>query len=83
MGKKKDFSRPKAGLGYVGLGFELIIPILIGVFIGQKLDGAEPDFPLWTLLLSLLGIVVGFYSFFKEIQRIQKRSEENDEDDNK
>ena len=75
---KKDNSM-RSGSAYIGLGVELVVPILLGVFIGHKIDGDTKDIPFWTLVLSLLGIVVGFYAFFKEIKKIEKFDEDNKE----
>ena len=55
------------GLGYVGLGFELVIPILVGLYGGYRLDlwlGTKP----WFLLVgALLGIAAGFLNFFRRV----------------
>ena len=48
--------------------FQIIIPILLGVYFGIKLDEGK-KFPLWTLILSLLGIAIGLYSFIKEVTK--------------
>src|SRR5262245_62511674 len=50
---------------YAGIGFEIVAPVLLGVFAGRWLDtrwGSRP----WLLIVgSVLGIVVGFYSFLR------------------
>lgn len=51
---------------YSGLAFEMLGIILLGVFGGQKLDERRGgDFPLWTLILSLLSIFVALYIVIK------------------
>jgi len=56
-----------SGLEYIGLGFELVIPILVGLYGGYRFDmwlGTKP----WLLLAgSLLGIAAGFLTFFRRV----------------
>lgn len=49
------------------LGLQLAIPIFAGVLIGNWLDGKYDSGVKWTLILSLSGVVVGFYTFLKTI----------------
>lgn len=46
------------------IAFTLLGPILLGAFIGQKLDSSE-GFPKWTISLSFLGMMTGFWSVYK------------------
>lgn len=46
------------------IAFSLLTPILMGAFIGSKLDSGK-DFPFWTIILSTLGMSVGFWSVYK------------------
>lgn len=52
---------------YLGLGFELVVPIAIGVGVGFWLDrrwGTEP----WLVLAgALTGIAAGFLNFFRRV----------------
>lgn len=52
---------------HVGLGFEIAVPVLLGVLAGERLDrwlGTKP----WLLVAgALLGIAVGFYGFFRSV----------------
>lgn len=44
-------------------GWNICIPVLIGVFIGRYLDQKFPLPPLsWTLNFILLGFLIGFYN---------------------
>jgi F0F1-type ATP synthase assembly protein I len=49
----------------MGLGFELVAPILLGVWAGYRLDswwGTKP----WSMVVgALLGMAVGFYTFLR------------------
>lgn len=52
---------------YVGLGFQIAVPLLVGVYVGRRLDawlGSEP----WLLLVgALMGIAAGFLGFFRAV----------------
>lgn len=58
---------------YLNLGLQMVIPIAGGVFLGVWLDNKNQSSPLWTLLFALLGIVVGFYTFFKTVLKKKKK----------
>ena len=62
---------------YVGGGIQLIIPILLGVYFGRKLDEGHST-PIWTIILSLLGIAIGMYQFLKSVLRINKNDKRNE-----
>lgn len=46
------------------IAFSLITPILLGAFIGYHLDLGK-EFPFWTIILSILGMLTGFWSVYK------------------
>ncbi len=52
---------------YLGLGFEIAVPLLLGVYGGYRLDlwlGTQP----WLVVVgAMVGMFVGFYGFFKTI----------------
>lgn len=52
---------------YVGLGFEIAVPLLIGVWIGYRVDIWLDTKPWFLLLGSLLGMAAGFSSFFRVV----------------
>ena len=54
-------------LKYSGLAFQLLAPIVGFALLGRYLDEHyQRDFPLWTLLLSLFGVVSGLYLGLKD-----------------
>lgn len=68
MGKEENREGgARMALRHVGVGVELILPLLIGVFGGYKLDewlGTEP----WLLIAgSVLGMTAGFLNFFRTV----------------
>ncbi len=72
--KGSDLGQVMKELGpYLNLGLQMLIPIVGGAFFGQWLDGKNETTPLWTIICAILGIAVGFYSFFKTISEAQKK----------
>lgn len=59
--------RPPSPLSYIGLGTELVAPILLGVFAGRWLDGRWGTEPWLLVAGSILGLVLGFYSFLRRV----------------
>jgi ATP synthase protein I len=48
------------GLGMIGtVGWSISVPTLVGVLVGQWMDVRRNDTVSWTLMLLLLGLVVG------------------------
>lgn len=42
-------------------GWQMAIPVLLGIILGQFLDRKFPDTPFsWTLNLIIIGFVIGF-----------------------
>lgn len=58
---------------YLNSGFQLITPILLGVYFGQRLDRGH-EFPLWTLILSISGIALGLFGFIYTVLKNDKKS---------
>jgi F0F1-type ATP synthase assembly protein I len=58
---------PSSPYRFVGVGLELIVPMIVGVFAGHGLDrwlGTAP----WCLLVGvLLGMAAGFLAFFRTV----------------
>lgn len=50
---------------YISLGMQFVTPVLMGVLGGYYLDKHYDTKPVWTLILALAGIAIGFYNFFK------------------
>jgi F0F1-type ATP synthase assembly protein I len=44
----------------------LVIPVFLGFFLGRYLDNKYSlDFPTWTIICTVLGIITGFWSVYK------------------
>jgi len=61
-------------------GFQVVIPVLIGIFVGLLLDKKFPlEHIAWTLNLILLGFLIGLYNantwFYRmmELHKTKKR----------
>ncbi len=55
------------GAQFIGLGFEMVVPIVLLMYVGYRLDAWFGSKPWLFLLGALLGIAVGFYSMFKRV----------------
>jgi F0F1-type ATP synthase assembly protein I len=52
---------------YMGAGFQLITPILLGVALGWWLDSKyHPGKHLWMIICPVVGIVVALYQFIRQ-----------------
>ena len=61
---------------FLNLGLQMAITIGIFVFGGWWLDNRFDTSPLWTLILTAIGIFGAFYSFIKKVSNLEK-SENN------
>jgi ATP synthase protein I len=72
------------GLGMMGLiGWSVAIPTLLGAAIGLWLDKHHPGSHSWTLMLLVIGLVIGCLNAWhwvaKEDKEIREEQEDNDE----
>ena len=70
------------GLGMFGLvGWSIAVPTVIGIFMGLWIDIKHPGQYSWTLMLLMIGLVLGCVNAWIWISRernsIQKEREEN------
>jgi len=67
---KPDKGRPRpvgSPLALFGLGIELAVPIVICIYAGYRLDRWLDTTPWWFLVGAILGVALGFYSFFRRV----------------
>lgn len=71
------------GLGMMGLfGWSVAVPTLLGAALGIWLDKHHPGGHSWTLMLLLIGLILGCVNAWhwvaKEDKKIQEEWEDND-----
>jgi ATP synthase protein I len=70
------------GLGTFGvIGWSVAIPTLLGLLIGAWIDANWPSRFSWTLMLLLVGIILGCLNAWHWIERERRIIEEEDEQD--
>lgn len=70
------------GLGTFGvIGWSVAIPTLLGLLIGAWIDTNWPSRFSWTLMLLLVGIILGCLNAWYWIERERRVIEEEDEQD--
>lgn len=52
---------------FIGLGFEIAVPIVVCMFAGYKADDWLETEPWLFVTGALLGVAVGFYNFFRRV----------------
>ncbi len=76
-GKVPKKKRPRF-LALTGIAFQMGITIYLFSYLGKYLDdrfSIEENY--WTIGLTLIGVVLSFYSLLKQVNRLNKE-EEND-----
>lgn len=64
----------REALRATSLGWDLALPIFGGVLIGYVLDRALGTKYVFTLVLLVLGIAIGFYNVIRSIRRLDEQS---------
>ena len=72
------------GLGMMGLiGWSVAVPTALGAAFGIWLDNRHPGSHSWTLILLIIGLVIGCLNAWhwvrKEDKEMQEEEENNDE----
>ena len=62
---------------FLTLGIQFVAMSLFCVFVGKWLDARYDMAPVWTLAGGILGIVAGFYHFFKVVLGQGHKSEDD------
>ena len=55
---------------YLGtLGLLFVVPVIVGAYVGQWLDGLAPGYSMrWTLSLIVLGVGIGAMSVYLNVR---------------
>lgn len=72
------------GLGMMGLiGWSVVIPTLLGAALGIWIDNRHPGSLSWTLMLLIIGLIIGcsnaWHWVSEEDKEMQEDQEDNDE----
>jgi ATP synthase protein I len=69
------------GLGMMGLiGWSVVVPTLFGAVFGNWLDRRYPGSHSWTLMLLVIGLVVGCVNAWQWVTKEDKAMGEEDND---
>ena len=67
---KKEKRALKAYARYTSIAFQMLAIMLAGVFGGRELDKwVEWDFPVFTLILTILAVFLSIYTVIKDLIR--------------
>jgi ATP synthase protein I len=71
------------GLGMMGLiGWSVVLPTLLGTVLGVWLDNRRPGNRSWTLMLLIIGLVIGCLNAWHWMAKEGKEMGEEKEDSN-
>jgi ATP synthase protein I len=63
---------------YSSIGFQMLVIILLGVFGGIMLDKwLHMKFPVFTVILSILSVILAIYYVTKDLMRPDKNKDED------
>ena len=65
VAKKSNFLE----LQYMNLGFTLVTPIILGVFLGSYIDSLLHSRPIATIMILVLGVFLSFYNLFRMLKK--------------
>ena len=69
------------GLGMMGLiGWSVVVPTLLGAALGIWLDKRHPGSHSWTLMLLVIGLVIGCVNAWHWVSKEDKEMREEQED---
>ncbi len=71
--KKKQINSANNALRYTSIATEMLVIIFIGVFGGIKLDEWLNTSPVFSIILSLIGVFSGIYLAIKDFVRINEK----------
>lgn len=72
--KKKNQLRKYAALS--GVGLQMGVTIYLGAYFGKKLDTHfNPENKIYTIILTLVALVISIYSIIKQLNRINDKYE--------
>ena len=79
-GKKRNERLWRTALSAINLGWEMALPIFLGVLLGNYLDEITESRYNLTISSLLFGIFIGFYNYSRIIKKLTQEDENNDTD---
>jgi ATP synthase protein I len=71
------------GLGMMGLiGWSVVVPTLLGAALGIWLDNHHPGSHSWTLMLLVIGLVIGCLNAWHWVAKEENEMRDEQEDKN-
>lgn len=65
-------------LRFTSVGIQMGVVIAGFTYLGSYLDGKQhTKQPIWTICLSLFGVITSMYLIFKEVKNISKEEEDD------
>jgi len=68
---------------HITVGLQLGITIFLFVYLGHYLDKRYAKSPLFLIIGTALGMIIGFYHLMKELQEDTKKEDDNEDSDKK
>jgi ATP synthase protein I len=69
------------GLGMMGLiGWSVVVPTLLGAGLGLWIDNSHPGSYSWTLMLLVIGLIIGCLNAWYWVVKEEKEMREDQED---
>ncbi len=73
---KKDSPIFKELAPYMNLGIQWGVTVGLGALLGWWLDKHFDSSPLWIIICSLAGVLIGMYTFFKTVLDLEKKKKQ-------
>jgi len=71
-----SLAKMKSAGPLIGIGSQLAVTMAVFVLAGKYIDDKNDSSPLFILIFSFLGIIIGIYGFIKTILSINKKPPE-------
>jgi F0F1-type ATP synthase assembly protein I len=78
--KKKSDQIWRTALSTINLGWEMALPIFMGVLLGNYLDKLTDNRFNLTISLLFFGIFISFYNYSRIIKKFDQKDEKNQND---
>ena len=56
----------------VGIGFYLVVSILVPLSLGIWIDGKLNSAPFFTILMLIFGLIFGFVGVYRQLKEVTK-----------